>query len=477
MFKATTFFLRTRADTRGVHLEVGLPASPSAFELSLAVRPAWLRSSQRRPAWWAMTAGLPPARCRDSFRAAVEWLARRLSDPFPRERYQAFRGQLHELSVHAAGLCDPETRRLALRFRPRNRFGVYSLLSADSTGRLRQLVGTCPGTLLFLCAVRDGPKPTRWIASALVADLVRGARLDPALDRAVERWLDGRPRAGFQLPLFRVPGVYCRPPVEPASVLSLRQLLRRSQPLTSPLDLLGPLPPLALEDVPAAVRANAAWFRVMGQAAWATRVLALDDGLRDRFGRFVSKNAVVLSVLARRRDRTAGSVLSELLDYCRGAGRVPSRETSPERLLDESRRWHAHLATTLQREELLQGLGVASLTEVAFPAGPVPDLDNGQARIRCLGNAEELFLEGREMNHCVVTRILEVLEGRSAVYAARIGDERLTVELHLGDGGPCLNEIRGPSNAAPSRAALEALRSWMARRRPQQPGPSACDPS
>ena len=68
------------------------------------------------------------------------------------------------------------------------------------------------------------------------------------------------------------------------------------------------------------------------------------------------------------------------------------------------------------------------------------------------------------MHHCVVTRAVDVVAGRCALYRVSVGSERATLELTLGpDGAPvAIDEFRLACNAEPSDAAWETARQWLA---------------
>jgi hypothetical protein len=69
------------------------------------------------------------------------------------------------------------------------------------------------------------------------------------------------------------------------------------------------------------------------------------------------------------------------------------------------------------------------------------------------------------MHHCVVTRAVDVVAGRCALYRVNVGGERATLELTLGpDGAPlAIDEFRLACNAEPSDAAWETARQWFSK--------------
>jgi hypothetical protein len=99
---------------------------------------------------------------------------------------------LADLERVAADLCDPAARSIALRFPFHLRFWVYARVVEDPSGRIAQLATTCPGALSFAYGLEHAePKTIGSPAGAgmrLLADVVRGRKLDPILREAIAAW-------------------------------------------------------------------------------------------------------------------------------------------------------------------------------------------------------------------------------------------------------------------------------------------------
>ena len=91
-----------------------------------------------------------------------------------------------------------------------------------------------------------------------------------------------------------------------------------------------------------------------------------------------------------------------------------------------------------------------------FPRPPIP----GTADIVPIESASALREEGDRMRHCVGSYVLEVLEGRSFVYAV-LAPERATLEVAFAKDGPCIRQLRLAHNRSPSAKTRMAVQKWL----------------
>jgi hypothetical protein len=121
---------------------------------------------------------------------------------------------------------------------------------------------------------------------------------------------------------------------------------------------------------------------------------------------------------------------------------------------------------TVQRENNLwhEAIANSEITRSHYNI-PAPWLPTGHAdgySIVPLDNAEELWKEGRAMDHCVGTYDEKVAIGDCYVYSVRQGNQRIaTVELVRSNGKVRSSQIRGRCNAEPSKEVRAAVKKWL----------------
>jgi hypothetical protein len=438
------------------------------------------------PDFWSMAKGIPmPAgpRAKDVFAQIVsrahDELYSRDYDPRPtavRRRTDAERAEasrtmrgiyahMRSLAMHAANRCNPAARSLALRFPIHLRLAAYQRIAEDRSGRIAQLAIACPGALGFSLALMD--RGAVDVGERLLAGVVEGRRINPVLDEAVEAWAESLREHVMRSEVPRERNPLWRR-VARANRVELRciratqrLLLRRAAPAVSGAYLWLP-PPIffAPEDVPRAVRANAAWFRVT-KCTGITLYAAgePDEALRFALARFTSRHASAIWS-ARRRSRPIRDEVIELRDYLAAAGRFPSTRTDPFALMRESRRWHAdvHRAELALRD--VEEVDPAIL-EKPFPEPPLPAWKSAGVEVRAIANAKELIAEGRQMRNCVSARLDEIAAGRSAIYHAEVHGRPITIEILRRADGLELGDFRGFANRAPTKTERAALAPWL----------------
>jgi hypothetical protein len=499
----------TTPDRLHLQLRPSTPTkAPSSFEITFHPRPpvqflVLVDGSPPRP-WgatpphaWPMTRGpLRWAASRDPFQLATRWAHRRM---YPRRRKPAkgpaVREQasetmrdlfaaLAEIQREAADLCDASARTMALRFPFHMRLWTYARLVEDPSGRLAQLASVCPGVLTFAFGLESAQDQAVAYAAAahrLLSDVIQGRRLDAALDDALRAWASGaEERAAADKGWDPV---WCRVARtsgadRDALLARQRRLIRQAGPMVPSTSLFLP-PPLmfAPEDIPAPVRANARWFKVM---KCSRLLLTTPDPLeRDRvvgFCAFLSRRAPELPALGP--ESTPRGTVQALFDYVYANRRWPDRRTNVPRLVADAQLWHERRARPALLAELAQFVPQSGSAPngppPALPPPPSPPLRLDGAEIAPITTGQALIAEGWAMRHCVATRVAAVLLGLSYVYRATIQRQPLTVEVRrLADGSAWrICEARGFANRRPSFGEWEVLRRWEA----QLPCPELAPP-
>lgn len=372
---------------------------------------------------------------------------------------------LRSAAVHSVMLCDKKILRVVRRFSPCMRPWLYEVIAADRSGRLAQLATTCPGALVFAFALCE-QAAMRPIAVDLLNGATAGRRLNRVLGEAVDGWAtvaseaaDRRHQSRLARPWLRIldAGSEERRRIEAEQ----RLLVRRAGPRVAPTYVLLP-PPLSFapEDIPAAVRENARWFRVMkAKASLISPHAGQDEALLRELAQFASR-----SFRALHPPRGKGKVkrrMQQLIEYALAAERHTSRTTCPKRLLAECRQWHR------MTDEVLEFCSAAGMP----PASAETELSVLQARPWSDGNITvtpirtvgELIKEARIMRSCVGQRARSALQGRCSFYAIELDGRRITVELtHMPNGRLFVSEAAGFANRALVPAEIQAMEPWLA---------------
>jgi hypothetical protein len=475
---ADTVQLELRSEQRGATWTARLhPRAPAGIVIEVT-------GGSRRTAveCWSMVRGIAMHTQRDVMYRALYWTRRELIEaPVADHGGGAATRQmlLRELSavIRAAAIaatdrCDPESRRLSLRFLPHLRFRVYRRLVADPTRRLAEIASSCPGALIFaLGLIEHSRSGTQDAGERLLGDVIAGRKLATALDDAVCAWLAvlaGDERLLETAPrLIRgVPAQRARDPKERELIrLHQRLLVRRATTQTRTTDLWLP-PPLGLvpEDVPRAVRANARWFDVMKAHPLTLESLEhITMGQQIGVSRFLSRN--IDSVFERR--AVTRSRIQELVDYARATRRWPTRDSDPARVLRDQLDWHDQVV----HEDLaaLFGGGPTRLRELpsstlqlAAPRFQPEDIQLAEVDLQPIASSGELFKEGKHMQHCVATRVEAAVAGSALVFRGTVHGQRVTVELVRESGVWTIGDFRCAANRLPKSRATRAIRAWAA---------------
>jgi hypothetical protein len=157
------------------------------------------------------------------------------------------------------------------------------------------------------------------------------------------------------------------------------------------------------------------------------------------------------------------ALIENLYDWV-GAREFITRQFVPSMslrtVMELSGEWHEAVAQHMNGPN-------CTLPEPWFPPAK---LHNGY-EIVPLTMAEDLYLEGRMMHHCVGTYVPRVKYGDVYIYSVREGEQRIaTAELirPTEAGQPALGQLRGPCNALPPKDIQTAVKKWL---RSQQPLP------
>jgi hypothetical protein len=173
--------------------------------------------------------------------------------------------------------------------------------------------------------------------------------------------------------------------------------------------------------------------------------------------RSLVRHTALVEIGRERRDDSKPFIAYWLKEILRIAAVLNTR-VRPISEVDDLMDQYGHLTTRLQaRREVFQ-----LLYGDEFPSPPLEET----GAIRAVRTADELFEEGREMNHCVFHHVNTVRYGERFIYTL-LAPERATVSLAPSHGGWAIEELRGPANAPVSRAAEESVRNWIRHARPE----------
>lgn len=502
------FVVRAHARGATVGLLVATPFSRRWFAAALDVARPSLRTHEyddghrfpfdaRRNWCWSMMApspgnGLPL----DPFARATDFVGYACADlasTEPRATLSRIRSEADDLIRQAARealwRCDPEALRLARRVHPETRFYVYALLLRDHSGRVRQLVETCPGLLLFCAATgkfRDGAQAvhdvvTRVAAGERLSRIIRGALEATVAERSVwdPELADDLAAVGRDEYVKRA----CR-------------LVRRAGPAVHPAALTAAAPlAFAPEDIPRRHDRNAQWYMVMLLVA--RGLIGFPRDVAVATSSFASRHYRAVAGAGRRiaanetPDPLAPhwgieAVTKKLAVHGMETGRRPRRASAPARYIARVCRWHqrergggsaAHrvgvLLDRLRELDLGELAGVKFLCDdldwsdaerpLVFPEWPWSAVTVPGMTVEHIGSAAELADEGREMSHCAATTLADAIAGELMLFSVRMPGSRLTLALApRHDGTYEISEVRGFGDRDPSARESERLSEWVA---------------
>ncbi len=372
---------------------------------------------------WEMTA-LPSTD--GPFARAIIWALDHLHpdgacelEPGAQRSRDANHARLHKLCAvaagHAVALCDVDTLGVALLCPEEARLFVYGALLRDTSGRIAEMLATCPGVLRTAAMAFD---------TSVVGAILEGAPVSQLLRDAFARTLHG-PEVSSLL-VQRAPA-----DVRPAWVSAALR--------TSGIDV---------NDMPCAAPERFGWYHAVYR--WSCLAHQVSESAnRYRFGSFVSKHAVELEALSATRATDAPCLLSEIVDWMvRVGGPVPSRRSSCHKLVAAVEEWHSEQWSTRGFER-----------DRELPAGP-----HVRAAVRGISASQitttgELLDEGRVMAHCAGSLVHSALGGTRFFYRATVDVQRVTIVVAPAGDRWRLCEARGFANARVS--ALHIVDEWV----------------
>jgi hypothetical protein len=395
---------------------------------------------------------------------------------------------LRGLARHALSRCDPRALTLARRLHPEGRFFAYARIVRDRSGRVGQLVSTCPGLLLFCAAEAHLERGA--VVDAVLARVTRGEALPRVIRAAVEAVTDLRSAWDYEL--------------ENAVAATGRErylrraalLVRRAGPAVNPGWVTAAAPmAFAPEDIPRHPGRNAQWYGVMA-ASWRELAACAPD-VAASVATFTSRHASAVAGAARRlraaraddvwdgSSSGAERIVSTLAIYAGETGHRPRRCSNAVRYVATARRWllrerhgGAPVFRVGQLIERLRALDLGPVVGVRFLDDGV-DLSDADARlpfpewpwgklavegvsVRHLSSAAELAEEGREMSHCAAMALADAIAGELILFSVRLPGSRLTLALEpRPDGTYLLHDLRGVSDREPLAREREAVEGWL----------------
>ena len=389
--------------------------------------PAWCLVNGR-PSSWNM---MPDHDHHGPFAEAVGWALDRLDrdgndEPgeeleLSRSRHEDDRAELEHacqiVTSQAVLLCAPHERTIALQFHDQARMFVYAALLEGDFKRILQMVDACPGLLILASATAN-------------VSVFRGVQEGQALASLIRVALLGLP----------------------VSVSTAAVLVRRAPSAVWPEWLIGAIISaggIDINDMPSERNQRVLWYRWIFE--WSRGAARMRDCERRRqFGQFVSRRALELESCCDLQGTERADLLSEIIDWVvADEGTVPSRDSSPSRILRAVRAWRYNLWATSGLAADLQ-LPPAPTAQVLVPGiTAVP-----------FATVRELVSEGQSMRHCVGSYARLAVEGRLFVYRATIRHQQVTVAVAPRGDRWRLVESAGYANCRVMEPGL--LRRWVA---------------
>lgn len=327
--------------------------------------------------------------------------------------------------------ADPEALRIARRYPPEFRMGIYRMAATEP--RLRQLAETFPAAAAIM-AVRPGERALQARSAVL-----RGSRLAVVADEL-----------GWPLAFRKIP---------PGAVRYLLGI--RHELLTRPEIIHRHLP----QTLPEIRR----WLAALH--------LALErDG---PFVEWVARNAPAMgrtmvevqTLVSDISDWVRASYVSEVLDLpphiLKASSGLSWRAPRELGAALVTRRFHPDMSlkTVLQlSDEWHEAIAMAQPEgqDVTFPPPWLPGGEVEGFEVVPITTGADLWMEGRAMRHCVATLKAEVLGGARYIYSLRRDGERVATFEMLRQGKKAvLGQIRGHCNANVPKEVEAAVRKWL----------------
>jgi hypothetical protein len=335
--------------------------------------------------------------------------------------------QIHDIreviAERARQLVEPRAATLVAAMEGRTAYCAYTALVGDSTGRIAQVVKTCPNVFTLVAgSSRAWMQGVTHIARAVCS----GVRLPKIVDEAL----------AIGLPAYRPHGC--------ASALHrhANALVRDLPPLAvDELLLVLHAPGADINDLHAAGGCGTQWAGFV--AAWSRRARSIDDVPRARrLGGFLSRHAALLCEQFHSPD--------DIVDWLDRTGApVPGRSTSPTRVCAQVSAWHRSL---WDRE---------FLDETPLKPGPTTFKVIAGIEAEQLLTVGALVAEGARMHHCVASLAGNGVDGECFIYRAEVLGAAITIDLRRLGGRWAIHEAAGFENRRPTLDELCVIDSWV----------------
>ena len=188
---------------------------------------------------------------------------------------------------------------------------------------------------------------------------------------------------------------------------------------------------------------------------WVTVVCLAGDRDAD-FGGWVARHVLEVPGKLEQVSHTIGDVFDWAHANTRGNGRkFVARRFTPSMALktaiNASHDWHEAVASHMD-----------DAADLALPPPWYPPATLGRFDIVPLISSVDLYREGHAMHHCVATYVDQVRQGSSYIFSVRGGGKRIaTLSLTCHGETVLIQQLRGPCDAAPSKAVAAAVRQWL----------------
>ena len=159
--------------------------------------------------------------------------------------------------------------------------------------------------------------------------------------------------------------------------------------------------------------------------------------------------------------------IRNLLDYLRAPectiGVPQLRRMTARSLNQRMEDWHHELA----RRKV-------GLSKDPFPDRGVPtyctEVNGREYRIVQVQNAKELFVEGKQMHHCVATYVEDCISGEAAIFSLRRCEAQCDVRLvTIQVSDSAVVQAKGPCNREPNEIETLIIKDWVAANSTQIP--------
>lgn len=231
---------------------------------------------------------------------------------------------------------------------------------------------------------------------------------------------------------------------------------------------LGQLPPSTLaQAVPEKRTQQDVWLRAL--TGWTERCR---DRCQNAWFQF-DWAAVALRETARGDEHQAGDLADMLMEAAKPTPRAGA-VFDPKWTLAQARaameRWHRAIGRMRAEQSAANGLGVGFSDPVAYAPFPDEPISVNGFTFVPLRSCEDLWVEGVAMRHCVAIYSQDLVYGLARIFSIQQDGRRIaTAEWRHGERDPDdhvshfrLRQLKGPCNAHPPKAVVEAASAFAA---------------